>query len=90
VAALDPPPTLTGAGTGAGDDGDAVRFALARLRPDDAEVLRLWAWEDLAPSDIATVLDVTPNAVSIRLHRARQRLAEELRKIGVPSGHEGS
>lgn len=34
------------------DDGtaDAVRSTLARLRPADAEIIRLWAWEGLEPS----------------------------------------
>lgn len=55
-----------------------VQRALATLRPDDRELLRLWAWEDLAPADIATVLGLTPNAVRIRLHRARRRFAAAL------------
>jgi RNA polymerase sigma-70 factor, ECF subfamily len=55
---------------------DRVAAALARLRPDDAELLRLWAWEQLSPAQIATVLDLTPNAVSIRLHRARGKFKE--------------
>jgi RNA polymerase sigma-70 factor (ECF subfamily) len=55
---------------------DRVAAALARLRPDEAELLRLWAWEQLGPAEIATVLDLTPNAVSIRLHRARGKFKE--------------
>lgn len=57
---------------------DRVTEALARLRPDEAELIRLWAWEQLGPGEIATVLDLTPNAVSIRLHRARGKLREIL------------
>jgi len=75
----------------AGPPEDAsLHEALARLRPDDAELLRLWAWEQLTPAEIATVLDVTPNAASIRLHRARQRLKDQLRKTAGAAGHEGS
>lgn len=59
---------------------DRVTEALARLRPDEAELLRLWAWEQLSPAEIATVLELTPNAVSIRLHRARGRLKEILQE----------
>jgi RNA polymerase sigma-70 factor (ECF subfamily) len=55
---------------------DRVAAALSRMRPDEAELLRLWAWEQLGPAEIATVLDLTPNAVSIRLHRARGRFKE--------------
>ena len=64
--------------------------ALDALRPEDAELLRLWAWEQLTPGEIATVLDITANAASIRLHRARERLRDELRKVEEPAGHEES
>ncbi len=62
----------------------ALEDAWERLRPEDAELLRLWAWERLQPAEIAVVLGLTPNAVSIRLHRAKQRL----RKILAAAGHE--
>ncbi|MGA8246093.1 MAG: sigma factor-like helix-turn-helix DNA-binding protein, partial [Nocardioides sp.] len=52
------------------------------------ELLRLWAWEQLTPSEIATVLGTTPNAVGIRLHRAKERLRAELRKADGADGHE--
>ncbi|WP_347565664.1 sigma-70 family RNA polymerase sigma factor [Nocardioides sp. IC4_145] len=92
VATLDPPARTTTDPTGGQDPAGDVPLdeALAALRPDEAELLRLWAWEQLGPSEIATVLDLTPNAVSIRLHRARQKLREELRKIEAAAGHEGS
>jgi RNA polymerase sigma-70 factor (ECF subfamily) len=70
--------------------------ALSHLSEADQELLRLSAWEDLAPAQIAVVLGTTPNAVSIRLHRARQRLREELeargrpRKIDTTSAHRSS
>ena len=85
VAVLDPPREASDT-----PDDPGVGEALARLPEADAEVVRLWAWEQLTPAEIATVLDVTPNAVSIRLHRAKARLREELRKTEEPSGHEGS
>lgn len=89
LAILDPPaPTVPGPGDGGGDP--ALTEALAALRVEDAELLRLWAWERLTPADIAAVLELTPNAVSIRLTRARQRLAEELRKAEAGPGHEQS
>ena len=57
----------------------------------DQEVLRLWAWEQLAPREIALVLGITPNAASIRLHRATKKLREQLttRKDEGPPGHLG-
>jgi RNA polymerase sigma-70 factor (ECF subfamily) len=85
IATLDPPRE---APDPIGDD--RLAEALAVVPPDDAELLRLWAWEQLTPGEIATVLDVTPNAASIRLHRARSRLREELRKIDAAGGHEES
>lgn len=74
------------------DDLDpALAEALAALSADDRDLLRLWAWEDLAPADIAVVLAITPNAVSIRLHRAKKRLREQLvgRKGGAAAGQVG-
>jgi RNA polymerase sigma-70 factor (ECF subfamily) len=67
---------------------DDLAAALAALRPDDAELLRLWAWEQLTPAEIAVVLDITSNAASIRLHRAREKLKEQLRKVAAAAGHE--
>lgn len=52
--------------------------ALVAVSPDDREVLRLWAWEQLEPREIAAALDITPNAASIRLHRAKGHLREAL------------
>ena len=88
IAVVDPPAAST-SGPGEGDDPDLAE-AIGALREEDAELLRLWAWEQLTPAEIAAVLDVTPNAVSIRLHRAREKLREELRKTGAAAGHEES
>ena len=67
----------------------AMQEALDRLGPDDREVIRLWAWEQLEPREIAQVLDTTPNAVSVRLSRAKRRLRSDLgRQDRVPAGHE--
>lgn len=81
------------AGAGAPGPGEAdpadpeLTAALAALRPADAELLRLWAWEQLTPAEIAAVLEITPNAASIRLHRARERLRDLMRKERVAAGH---
>lgn len=74
---------------GPGDEPDhaPVLAALGRLRPADAEVLRLWAWEGLGPAGIAAVLQVSENAASIRLHRAKRRLRTELGKEATIAGH---
>ena len=56
-----------------------LRRALGRLCEDDAEILRLWAWEQLEPVEIASVLGVSAAATRVRLHRARRRLEAMLR-----------
>ncbi|MDQ1399194.1 MAG: hypothetical protein QOF81_2688 [Acidimicrobiaceae bacterium] len=74
----------------AADDDEAaeqVRAALGRLREADAEILQLATWERLPHAQIAVVLECTVNAVAIRLHRARQRLSEELAKESGTTGH---
>ena len=63
----------------AGEDHDGPAFiALASLSTADQELLRLVAWEELGNQQIAAVLGITPNAVAIRLHRARSRFADAL------------
>ena len=57
------------------DDAD-LYDALGRLSEQDRELVRLWAWEHLAPQEIALVLGLTPNAARIRLHRARAKLRQ--------------
>ena len=59
-------------------DPAGVLSALAGLRPDDREVLRLAAWEGLDPREMGLVLGCSPNAAAIRLHRARRRLQEAM------------
>jgi RNA polymerase sigma-70 factor (ECF subfamily) len=59
--------------------GADLRAALAELSFDDQELLRLIAWEGLTHAEVGQVLDCTANAVAIRAHRARQRLADQLK-----------
>ena len=76
------------------DDRRRVLDAAARLDPADREILRLTLWEELSPSQAATVLGVTPEAARQRASRARSRLAEEFRRLdnrpngwARPTGH---
>lgn len=85
IARLDPPPVVVDGPSPADDD---LARAMTGLTVQDAEILRLWAWEDLPPAQIATVLGITANAASIRLHRAKQKLRDALRKTAGPAGHE--
>ncbi len=71
------------------DEGpDVVTRALARLRPDDREILTLAAWDELSNDEIAATLDLKPQTAAVRLHRARARLARELAILGYPPEHE--
>ena len=67
-------------------DRQAVRDALSRLKPHDQELLRLVAWEGLSHRQVAQMLGCTENAVAIRLHRARERLAAEMAKDARRNG----
>lgn len=78
-----------GAGGGPGEGDTALDGALATLSADDREIVRLWAWEGLAPREIATVLGLSANAVSIRLHRTKRSLAEKLGVAGKTAASAG-
>lgn len=70
-------------------DHAELHDALRTLGELDREVVLLWAWEGLAPRAIAEVTGLTANAVSIRLHRAKKKLAALLgRKNDVAAGQE--
>lgn len=85
IATLDPPAETEPEEAGA---DERVRRVLAAMRPADAELLRLWAWEQLDHAEIAVVLEISPNAASIRLHRARQKFKDALGKQQPGDGHQ--
>jgi RNA polymerase sigma-70 factor (ECF subfamily) len=72
------------------DDGSLAE-ALETLPAADQELLRLWAWEQLPPREIAQAMEISANAASIRLHRAKSRLKKALTagKGDAPTGHLG-
>lgn len=51
--------------------------ALARLRLEDARILRMFYFEGKSCTDIEQVLGISGSAVKMRLARARDRLAED-------------
>jgi RNA polymerase sigma-70 factor (ECF subfamily) len=68
-----------------------VALALERLDDDERELIRLWAWEQLEPREIAVVLDTTANAVSLRLTRVKRKLSATIaRQDAGHAGHKGS
>ena len=68
-------------------EDEQLLAVLATLRPLDQEVLRLSVWEDLTNNEIARVLGVDAHAVTMRLSRARGRMAKRLGITEGPRGH---
>ncbi|OJU84652.1 MAG: hypothetical protein BGO11_11255 [Solirubrobacterales bacterium 70-9] len=61
---------------------DELAAAFAGLAEADRELLRLVAWEGLSARDAALVVGCSPGAARVRLHRARRKLAKELKNAG--------
>jgi len=62
--------------------------ALGTLSDAERDIITLWAWEELEPREIAVVLDTSPNAVSLKLSRARAKLADRItRQTTSGAGH---
>jgi RNA polymerase sigma-70 factor (ECF subfamily) len=57
--------------------------ALDELPPEYGSVLMLWAVEDMSYKEIAVALDIPVGTVMSRLHRARRRLAAQLRPMAI-------
>src|SRR5690348_12695575 len=72
-------PPLT-AGSFEGMDERLVR-AIDDLPAEYQTVMLLWAVDDLSYKEIAAAIDAPIGTVMSRLHRARQRLAEQLRDL---------
>ena len=88
IVVLDPPAATAAAADAEYDSGaEGLHAALRALRPADAEVMRLWAWEELTAAQIGRVLGVSENAAAIRLHRAKRRLREQLERNDPLPGH---
>ena len=62
-----------------------VRACIAQLPDNYREVLMLRDIEELPTQEVAQLLNLTPTAVKVRLHRARQALSTLLRKEYAPS-----
>ena len=82
--------------TGGADPADLVAdgahplwAALAELDPEGRDLLMMRAWDGLAVTEIAALLGCTPNAASIRIHRARTRLAAALDEAAALDAKDG-
>jgi RNA polymerase sigma factor (sigma-70 family) len=67
----------------AGERRELVRRAMQRLKERDAEILLLKYSEDWSYSELAAHLSVSHSAVEARLHRARERLRQQLACLQV-------
>jgi RNA polymerase sigma-70 factor (ECF subfamily) len=77
VSHLQAQPHFTDQPEAAGLD-PLLEAALDSLSGADREVLRLWAWEQLEPREIASSLGISANAAALRLSKARTRLARRI------------
>jgi RNA polymerase sigma-70 factor (ECF subfamily) len=70
-------------------EDEEILSAIARLRPEDQEVLLLSVWEELPNREIASALQTSPNAISQRMRRITKRLAHDLnhpqRRSSIPA-----
>jgi RNA polymerase sigma-70 factor, ECF subfamily len=62
-------------------EADRVVRALSALSEADRDLLMLIGWEELSVAQAARVLAVPAPVVSVRLHRARRRLAARLAEL---------
>lgn len=70
------------------DAHDDLAAALGQLDEAERELVRLWAWEHLEPREIAIVLQTSVNAVSLRLTRAKKKIASLMqRQNSTQAGH---
>ncbi|WP_373460542.1 RNA polymerase sigma factor [Arthrobacter oryzae] len=60
------------------DADGSVRDALARLKPDEREVLLLTYWDGFSSSELSDLLNTTATAIRMRLHRVRKALGRLL------------
>lgn len=60
------------------DHDPELAAAWSTLSAEQRELLALVVVEGVAMKDAATILDITPNAASIRVHRAKKQLADAL------------
>lgn len=60
---------------------DLVARLLERAPKDDRTILVLKEVEGMSVEEIAEILEITPTAAKVRLHRARRRMLEDLKQL---------
>jgi len=61
---------------------DAIRQAVWKLRPSDRELIVMRYYDGFSQAQISGVLDISPQAVNGRLFRAKQKIAQYLKRNG--------
>jgi RNA polymerase sigma-70 factor (ECF subfamily) len=56
-------------------------MGMERLNAADKTALTLFYMEEFSLEEIAEITGMLPNTVKVRIHRARQRLADELKSL---------
>ena len=72
--------------TPSGPEDSALAAALSQISPLDQEIITMIAADGLAPREVAAILGISPNAVRIRAHRAREKLRALLGPASEESG----
>ncbi len=75
------PPAWADSSLEAIDGASALLPALRSLREADREILMLVAWEEMSHAEIGRAMGISPNAVAIRVHRARKRLKDRMNSL---------
>lgn len=60
------------------DSYQYLNQAIAQLMPDDAVIITLFYQGEQSLEEIGQTLNMEPNTIKVKLHRARQRLKEKL------------
>ena len=58
-----------------------LNLAMAKLSESDRTALTLFYMQEFSLEEISDVMSMQPNTVKVRIHRARLRVAEELKNI---------
>lgn len=65
-------------GAASDEPADDLAEVLDQLSPSQREIVSLTYWEDMAPADVAAVLEVSEGTVRKQLARARARMRKAL------------
>lgn len=71
-----------------GPQDSPAAIALSELSPLDQEIVKMLAWDGLAPREVASILGLSPNAVRVRAYKGRTRLRALLAGSNAGQGSE--